>query len=176
MKATTETGSELPIRVGVFASMQEADAVIADLLSAGFTVDEITVVCSEKAVQRHFQQYEHQDPAGTHTPAAAIAGGAGGVALGGLAALAGAATLGGAGLLVAGGLAMWAGGVVGGLIGAMMTRGVEKELANFYDQAVTEGKILVAAEQEDPRRHAMLAKAAHIFASHGAHPLPLPEA
>ena len=82
---------------------------------------------------------------------------------------------GGVALLMAGGLAMWTGGVVGGLVGAMMTRGVEKELANFYNQAVTDGKILVAAEQEDPARHAMLDDADAIFTRHGVHPVELPE-
>ena len=46
-----------------------------------------------------------------------------------------------------------AAGLVGGLVGAMMTRGFEHELANHYDQAVVEGKILVAAQVDnDPSR------------------------
>ena len=56
-----------------------------------------------------------------------------------------------------------------------MTRGVEKELANFYDQAVLRGQILVAAEQEDPSRRAMLDKAVAIFEEHGVETVPLPE-
>jgi len=164
-----------PIRVGVFDSLQVADQAVAELLAAGFTKEQVTVVCSAEIVQRHFQQFEHQDPAGTNTPAATLAGGAIGAALGGLAAVAGAMTFGGAALLVAGGLALWGGGVVGGLVGAMMTRGVEKELANFYNQALEQGQILVAAEQHDPRSKASLERAAEIFATHGVDPLPLRE-
>jgi hypothetical protein len=171
------TISARPIRAAVFDTVTEADAVVADLLAAGFTEEQITVICSAEAVQRHFQQFEHQDPAGSKTPAAALAGGACGAAIGALAAvaLASAATLGGVVLLAAGGIALWGGGVVGGLVGAMMTRGVEKELANYYDQAVTAGKILVAVEAEDPPRHALLDRAVKIFAEHGAEPVPLEE-
>ncbi len=164
-----------PIRVGIFDSLQEADQAVAELLASGFTKEQITVICSEDAVQRHFQQYEHQDPAGTNTPAAALAGGAIGAALGGLAAVAGAVTFGGVALLVAGGIALWTGGVLGGLVGAMMTRGVEKELANYYNQTVERGQILVVAEQHDPNSKATLERAAEIFVKHGVEPLPLLE-
>jgi hypothetical protein len=176
MKPETAT-PERPIRVGIFDTVREADEAVSELLAAGFSKEQITVICSEETIRKHFAEYEHQDPAGSKTPAAAIAGGAGGAAIAGLAAigLASLTALGGVALLAAGGIALWAGGVVGGLVGAMMTRGVEKELANYYDQAVTRGKILVAAEQEDPNRPTMLAKAAEIFAEHGVEPLPMRE-
>src|SRR5205085_3297891 len=109
---------------------------------------------------QHFRQFEHQDPAGTHTGAATATGGAVGATLGGLAALAATAATGGVALLAVSGIAAWTGAVVGGLVGAMMTRGVEKELANYYDQAVTEGKILVAVEDQSPRQQERLAEAA----------------
>ena len=57
----------------------------------------------------------------------------------------------------------------------MMTRGVEKELANYYDQAVERGQILVAAEQHDPQSKATLERAAQILANHGVEPLSLRE-
>ena len=85
------------------------------------------------------------------------------------------ASLGGAALIAIGGIALWGGGVVGGLVGAMMTRGVEKELANFYNQAVEQGKILVAAEQHELARHSMLDRASEIFIKHDAESLPLEE-
>ncbi len=173
----TQQISLRPIRAGVFESVAEADSAVAELLAAGFSEEQITVICSEAAVQRHFGLFEHQDPAGTNTPAAALAGGACGAAVGGVAAVAliGLTTLGGVALLAAGGIALWSGGVVGGLVGAMMTRGVEKELANYYDQAVTRGQILVAAEQEDPAQCAMLDHATEIFANHGVDSLSLQE-
>jgi hypothetical protein len=57
----------------------------------------------------------------------------------------------------------------------MMTRGVEKELANFYQQAVLNGQILVAAEDHSHDGGHRLATAASILADAGAQPLPLRE-
>jgi hypothetical protein len=163
-----------PIRAGVFDSILEADCAVNDLLAAGFTKDEITVVCSDEHKERFFRDFEHQDPAGTSTVESAVIGGVIGAALGGAVTLAGVVASGGIGLLVAGAIVTWTGGAAGTLIGAMMSRGVEGELANFYDQAVVAGKILVAADDQShqPQR---LAKAEQILARAGAKPLPLPE-
>jgi hypothetical protein len=174
---STDSEVARPIRVGIFDRVADADVAIEELRAAGFSDQQITVVCSESTVQRHFARFEHQDPAGTYTPSAAMAGGALGAGVAGLATVgfAALAPMGGIVVLMVGGLALWTGGVVGSLVGAMMTRGVEKELANYYDQAVVRGKILVAAEQEDRARHEMLDRAAEVFAEHGLKPLPLEE-
>jgi hypothetical protein len=166
---------ERPVRIGVFSTVADADQAVGNLLAAGFTSKEISVLCSDKAVERHFREFEHEEPAGTFTPAAAAAGGAIGATLGGLAAIAGVVTTGGAAVLAAGAVAALSGGVVGGLIGAMMTRGVEKELANFYDQALTAGKILVGVEPTGDRIAERLAAAERVLAESGADPQPLPE-
>lgn len=169
--ATTIT--ERPLRVAVFGRVEEADRAVAGLLAAGFTKDDITVVCSNEAIERHFQQYRKQEPAGTYTTASAMGGGAIGAALGGLTAVAGGIATGGVGLLATAGIATWAGGVVGGLVGAMMTRGVEKELANYYQQAVIDGDILVAVESKDNRPD--IETASEVLSEAGAKPLRLPE-
>jgi hypothetical protein len=173
----TATVNPRPLRVGIFKSSVEANRAVAELLALGFRPEQVTVICSEATVQNQFKQFEHQDPAGAHTPEAALTGGALGAAVGGVAALALASfvSLGGAALLAAGGVALWGGGVVGGLVGAMMTRGVEKELANYYDQAVERGQILVGVEQTDPAQVGMLAKASEIFERHGVEPLTMRE-
>jgi hypothetical protein len=162
------------LRVGVFNTVEAAERAVRGLMAAGFSPDEITVVCSDPEKERHFRAFEHQEPAGTTTPGAAIAGGAIGATLAGLTVILVGAATGGVGLLVAGGAAAWAGGVAGGLVGAMMTRGVEKELANYYNQAVLDGKILVAAEKHDANL-GKLAKAEAILTEAGAEPIALPE-
>ena len=173
-----------PVRVGVFSTVAATERVVSELLAAGFSKDEITVMCSDEAKERHFREFEHQQPAGAHTAAAAATGGVIGAALGGLTVLAAGAATGGIGLLAAGGIAAWSGGIMGGLVGAMLTRGVEKEAANFYDQAVQQGKLLVAVEEhvveehavvDHDQREARLATAAGILSVAGAEPLPLPE-
>jgi hypothetical protein len=170
--------SERPtFEVGLFDTVDAARKAVHDLLEAGFTKEHITVICSDETKERYFQEFEHQEPAGTHTPTAAIVGGTIGATLGGLAVVASAAATGTLALWAAGPITAWAGGVAGGLVGAMMTRGVEKELADFYQQAVVEGRILVAAEAEDdgPNSAANTTKAATILANAGAQPVTLPE-
>jgi hypothetical protein len=161
--------------MGVFSSLPAADAAVQRLLAAGFSPREISVICSEETRQRHFRAFEHQKPAGKNTALAATVGGAVGAAIAGLAAVAAAAATGGAALFVAGGTAAWTGGVLGGFLGAMMTRGFERELADYYDQAVIEGKILVAAEAHGSSAPRRLAQAVEILAQAGAEPLPLQE-
>jgi hypothetical protein len=78
-------------------------------------------------------------------------------------------------LWAAGPITAWAGGIAGGFVGAMMTRGFEKELANYYQQAVIKGQILVAAEDHGPNRRSALERAAKILAKTGAKPVPLSE-
>jgi hypothetical protein len=169
---------ERPLRLGVFGTVAEADRAVDQLLTAGFTKQQISVVCSDKSVERHFKEFHKQDPAGTNTPATAVTGGAIGATLGGLAVVAGGLATGGIGLLATAGIAAWAGGVAGGLVGAMASRGVEKELADYYQQAVIDGDILVAVQIDEdssgtPGRD--LAKASQVLAEAGAKPLPLRE-
>ena len=78
-------------------------------------------------------------------------------------------------LLAAGGAGAWTGGILGTFLGAMMMRGQDKELANFYNQAVVGGKLVVAAEDHSDNADARLATAATILAEAGAEPLGLPE-
>jgi hypothetical protein len=164
-----------PLEVGVFNSIDDARKAVHSLLEAGFTRDEITVVCSDETKERHFAEFDHQQPAGTHTPAAAAIGGTIGALLGGGAVVASALVTGSLALWAAGPITAWFGGVAGGLVGAMMTRGVEKELANFYQQSVLNGQILVAAEDRSHDGTHPLASAAAILADAGAQPLPLRE-
>jgi hypothetical protein len=175
MHTVTHNALETPFRVGVFSTIQAADNAVARLLNAGFTREEISVVCSDETKERHFREFEHEKPAGTNTPAAVAIGGSIGAALGGLTAVGIGAATGGVGLLVAGGAAAWTGGVFGGFLGAMMSRGTENELANFYNQAVVLGRILVAVEVQGESADARLVQAERIFTEAGADPLSLPE-
>jgi len=164
-----------PFRVGIFPTVEAADRAVAGLLKAGFTKEHITVVCSDKTKEAHFSGFDHERPAGTHTPLAAATGSAIGALMGGLASVATIAATGGLGIIVAGPLFAGTGAIVGGLVGAMTTRGVEKELANYYDQAVTRGKILVAAEDHSANQARKLAEAERVLAEAGAEPIRLRE-
>src|ERR1051325_9413333 len=96
------TATETPFRVGIFPTIEGADRAVAGLLAAGFDKHHISVVCSDKVIEQHFREYEHEEPAGTFTPAAALAGGAIGALLGGLATVATVTASGGIGVAIAG--------------------------------------------------------------------------
>jgi hypothetical protein len=145
--ATLAEKQQRSIRAGVYSTLQSAAEAVRRLIAAGFGKEQITVICSDETKERYFREFEHQESAGNNTPVAAATGGAIGATLGGAAAGAVGVATGGLPLLVAGGIGLMAGAVWGGFIGAMMTRGIEKEAANFYDQAVQRGKLLVTVEE-----------------------------
>ncbi len=165
-----------PYRVGIYAQMDQADAAVRGLLAAGFTDREISVVCSDKVKEAHFRRFEHQGAGRTHSAAAAASGAAIGGLVGLLSMAAFVTSTGGLGIFVVGPLfvgSAGAGAFVGGLMGAMTTRGLEEELANYYDQAVVQGKILVAAEAHGHDAEARLAKADAVLRAAGAEPVAL---
>jgi len=164
---------ERSVRAGVFATVAKADQAVQGLLAAGFRKDQITVVCSDEAKEQHFREYEHQEQAGANTPAVAATGGALGAAIGGATAVAAGIAGGGLPLLIVGGAGLLTGSVFGSFLGAMLSRGFEKEAANFYDQAVEQGKLLVTAELQDGDHAGILRKAEEVFIAAGAEPLPL---
>lgn len=170
----SDTAQKTPIRAGVFTHVADADKAVHGLQAAGFTDKEITVVCSNEARESHFRQFEHQDPAGAHTPNAALTGGAIGAVLGGIAGLSGIVATGGLGLVATGFILAAGAGQTGTFVGAMMTRGIERSLADFYDQSVVHGDLLVAVEAHGPGREEKLRMAECILRDAGAKAAPLP--
>jgi hypothetical protein len=175
--ATTSVEAQ-PVRdveVGVFDTVEQAESAVRGLMAAGFSKERITVVCSDANKEQYFREFEHQEPAGTFTPQAALAGAAVGALLGGVPVIGAAVATGSLLLWVAGPAAAAGLGIAGGLVGAMSSRGLEKEIANYYQQAVAKGAILVAAETGGADRQQALKSAAEVFRRLGAKPLPLPE-
>jgi hypothetical protein len=170
----TSSTKHLPIRVGVFDSEAAADRAVSDLLSAGFAKERISVV-SARPTPPHAEHegVETVAPAGSHTAEGIAVGGTIGSVLGGLAAAAGVVATGGMGLMIVGPLlaASAVGGVAGGFVGAMMTRGFEPEIANFYDQALTKGQYLVAVEEDVAGPSLEVADA--VFENVGADSMPM---
>ncbi len=158
-----------PVHAGVFDDVESADRAVARLLELGFVPKQISVVCSDDAKRHHFAGLLEEEPSGGHTAEAAAAGGAIGLSLGGLAALTGIVATGGVGLAAAG--AMLGAGLTGSFIGAMLTRGVEKEAADFYDQELRRGQILIVVEQHSDCPH--LDDADRAFREAGAVPFSL---
>ena len=157
------------VHVGVYDGVPEADRAVWELVHAGIPRDRITVICPT-CTHEKYEGLDQEQPSGSHTAAGAAAGGAIGALLGGLAAVIGITASGGMGLFAAGPLlfSSGTGAVFGGFVGAMMTRGMEREVADFYDQALEKGKVLLAVERGDDVTPEQVAAADRIFAATGA--------
>lgn len=164
-----------PVRVATFASVPEAALAVQGLLDAGFPKEHVSVVCSDRAKESFFREYEHDRPAGATTAAAAGAGAAIGALAAGVLAISGLLDMSGWSLAFVAVLFAGTGAAAGTFIGAMMSRGVEHEVSNYYDQAVPQGEILVAAEIAADGDTAMLDRAERAFEDVGAHPIALPQ-
>ncbi len=144
--------SVLPIRAGVFANEPSADRAVVDLLQAGFEKERISVV-SAQPVPPHaaHEDVRNVAPAGAHTRKAIVIGAASGCVLASAAVALGAALTGGFGPTAIGPLlgAAVVGAVAGGFVGAMMTRGYEPEISDYFDQALRKGQYLVSVEERE---------------------------
>lgn len=158
-----------PIHMAVYNDVKGAATAIRDLQEAGFTHDEISVLCSDKHREEIFKEYIHEEPAGSHDDEALNRAGLAALGLGGAAAVTGLVTSAGTAIFAIGAFAGVA--AITTFVSLMLTRGAEKELADYYDQAVLEGNILVAVETKDPARQRM---ADEVFRKHGDRPVSLP--
>ena len=163
------------VRVGVYKKLPEADKAVHDLLAAGFTRDEIDVVCSDKAKEWFFRDVPTVEPTGSHTTQSAVTGGVVGMTVGGIILAATTVMTGGFSLLAASS-ALISGAVGGTFLGAMLSRGFEKEIADYYDRAVQEGQILVSVEAHGADSAQRLAVAEKIFNRGSSESVPLVEA
>jgi hypothetical protein len=165
--------TDKPVRVGVFSTVPRADRAVKHLLAAGFSKDELAVICSDKYKEQFFRDVPTPEPAGSHTAEGIVAGGIVGATVGGLVLAVTTLVTGGAALLVAGPALIGGGAITGSFTGAMVARGLEPDFADYYDQAVQLGKILVAVEVHGEDSAARLAQADRILAEAGAEPVAL---
>lgn len=156
--------------VGLFDRFDEAQAVVRDLESAGFTHDAISVIAND-ASGEYSQQYGSNDKKMDNTPAEQAGSGAvGGTAVGaGLGILAGlaalaipgvgpiiaagplAGALGAGAATVAGATALGAGigAASGALVGPLVDAGIPRPEAEVYNEGVRRGGSLVTVRTND---------------------------
>jgi len=160
------TAESKATRVGIFDTVVDADRAVRNLLAAGFSKKELGVLCSMQSLKSFFPDLAEPHLAKAHSTQTIPAGGAVGASIGGLAlAVLAATTTGGLGILAAGAILVGGGALAGLFAGAIY--GIEKAKGEYYDQALQQGKILVAVdlEGEQPTR---LAEADQILAEAGA--------
>jgi hypothetical protein len=131
---------------GVFNSRVSAEQAVEDLIRAGFSPDDVSLLMSETTQGREFAV-----KTGSKAPEGAAAGAAIGGTLGAI--LAGLAAVGSlavpglalvaAGPLVAALTGLGAGAAAGGLTGALVGLGLPEHEARFYHDEIKRGGILV---------------------------------
>lgn len=129
---------------GAFDTVAQADQAIRRLLAAGFSKDQLAVICPAK-FKDHFQIEVPQSETPSADTATAIAtGGAIGATLGGLAL---AATVITAGLsAVAAAVFIGGGAIAGGFSNLIVAKGYEQEADDSYKEAIERGQIVVGVE------------------------------
>lgn len=176
-KQNHEQGEDAPpqsVSAGIFAQIDHAEQAIAELVQNGFSKESISVICREDHQREHFQKYLVSPPSSKENETSAVkAAGATGLGVGGAVALAELVTTGGISLIVLGSLAGFA--ILGTFVGVIISLGISKETARFYEQSVQEGDILVAVEIHGDDEEFKQELAKKILADAGSKTVTLPE-
>jgi hypothetical protein len=145
--------------IGIFDSPAQANRIVADLLSAGFTKSDISLIMSDKA-KEHFSAAA-EDTGDRTLKDAAIGAGVGGVLTGLLLGLTtvSAVLIPGLPVLVAGPLiaaieGLGAGAAVGGIVGALSGLGIKAAEANHYETQIKAGKAVIVVHASDKEKEA----------------------
>jgi hypothetical protein len=160
-----------PVRAGVFSSVDSAVNVVRQLHHSGFTWDEISVICSDEKKEDLFPEQTQKLPTGSLDNEALNVAGAGLLGLGTVAVAAAILSTAGTAVMIIGAFAGIA--AAGTFTSLMATRGFESEATDYYEQAVQEGKILVAVEVSGDDSEARRERAAQIISEAGAEVVPL---
>jgi len=131
--------------VGLFQDRSSAEQAIVDLKNAGFDASKIGIVMQDKKEAKEVQQ-EH----GTQSTEGAVSGGIIGGTAGALLAATGALIIPGIGPFVSAGILATSlvGGAAGWLVGGLIGLGVPKEEAEYYEDRVHNGSVLVTVDAQ----------------------------
>jgi len=155
--------------IGLVSSRAQAERIVDELESAGFSRNDVSVLFPDKSGTRDFAHEKN-----TKAPEGAVAGASAGGAIGGtigLLAGIGALAIPGLGPFIAAGPIMAAlsgaaaGATVGGLTGALIGMGIPELEAKQYEGKVASGSIFVSAHVEDSAERG---RAKKIFENSGA--------
>lgn len=137
-------------------TVEQAEAIVFDLKSAGFTSDDISALLPDKRGTKDFA-HEHNTKAPEGATTGGVAGLGVGAAVGWLAGI-GALAIPGVGPFIAAGPIMAAlggaavGTAAGGIIGALVGMGIPEFEAKRYDAKVREGNVLISVHVEDSKQ------------------------
>jgi len=146
--------------VGTYDNIQTAYAVANDLISAGYSRNDISVVASDpKSEYAPYLDANYVDTSDDVAKGAGLGAAIGG--LGGLLVGLGALAIPGVGPVIAAGPLLatltgaGVGAVTGGIVGALVDMGIPDEEAHIYSEGLRRGHILVIAQVPDASANAV---------------------
>lgn len=148
-----DTSKTLPFQLGVFDDVEAAKQAVETLRDNDFSSDSITVITANEKYAAEFNEQLRDEAAsasGSRTNSALQNAGLASLGLGAAAVGAGLVTSAGTAVMLIGAASGFA--IAGTFAAVMMTRGAEGELADYYDQAVVQGRILVGVETDSSER------------------------
>lgn len=159
-----------PLLVGVFSTVAQTDQAVRRLLEAGFSKNQLGVVCSTKHQDRLFPNVPKAPVPGapSNYKGAIAAGGIAGATVGGLALAATTLATGGAALLAAGTVLVGGGAIAGAFSGAMATMGADDRVGDYCKEALLQGKILLVVHVPGENAKARMNSAEAIMLDAGA--------
>jgi hypothetical protein len=160
--------SERPVQAGFFDTKAQAEKAVRDLQAAGFTKDELAVICPTNRIGKLAPSVPRAEPPGAHGVEALAEGSAIGVAVGGIALAATALANGGAGLLPAIPVLVGGGAIAGGFSSLILSDGYGKGVGEYYVEALHRGKFVVGVEVDGEDSAERLAEAERLLANAGA--------
>jgi hypothetical protein len=149
-------------RAGAFDTVAQADQAIRRLLAAGFSKDQLAVICPARFKDHFLAAAPFAASPTAGAPGTLAIGGVLGATLGGVALAATAITGGVAGLAVAGAF-IGGGAIAGGFSNLIVSKGYEQEADDHYKQAVARGQIVVGVEVLGEDSASQLAEAQFIL-------------
>jgi len=146
--------------VGTYDNIENAYAVSNDLVSAGYSRNDISIIANDRDTA--YSPYmkttgvKTSDDVGAGAGIGAAIGGIGGLLVGlGALAIPGIGPVIAAGPLLAALTGAGVGAVAGGIVGALVDLGVPDEDANLYSEGLRRGDILVIAQVPDASANAV---------------------
>jgi hypothetical protein len=140
---------------GLYENRAAAEAAVEQLLDAGFSRDDISVLMSDATRGREFGVAPSTKAPEGATAGAAIGGALGAIAAGLIAAgivAVPALGLAAAGPIIAALAGAGAGGAAGGVVGALVGAGIPEHEATFFDEEIKAGNILVGVYAHNDRK------------------------
>lgn len=157
-----------PFCAGFFATLNQADRAITNLIALGYPHDRLTVIVPEPFRDTLTQSISRTEPPTRHAPERIVQGALLGAAVGGVA-LAALLLTSNVFSILMGVMVFIGGGAMAGCFASLIVEeGYQTGIGEYYTQAMNNHQIVVGVQGDGPASDAQLFQAARILKSAGA--------